>query len=172
MLEQMDRMYPGEYQIFEAVKNKKGSIGISMSFKRIIEENYDEPEIHIIEDDIKFTSENSRVYFEEQYKKLPEDWQIYLGGSYTHLVDEKLSGLLKIRDYRTFNSLVIRKSAYDHILSHDVATHENIDHWVSTKIKHAYLCYPMVAIEHSGYSYNAGRKVDYSGHLKNKEILK
>lgn len=172
MIQEMDRFYKGEYEIFEAITNKVGSVGISESFKKIISDNYNEEAIHILEDDVKFICESSRRYFEEQYNNLPDDWQIYLGGSYSHIQENELSeGLLKIRDYRTFNSVVIKKSAYDSFLSHDPNKVKNIDTWVSQKIKHAYLCWPMVAIERGGYSYNQNKIVDYSYYLKGKKLL-
>lgn len=170
MIEQMDSQYKGEYEVFDAIVDENPKIGISKSFRTIIKENYNEPFIHIFEDDVLFTSKESRRVFEKHFNNLPSDWQIYLGGSYTYTPREKLNGLLKIENFRSLHSAVIRKSAYDLFLSHDDDT--NIDHHVAKSNPKVYLCDPMVAVQSDGYSYNAKKITDYSRYLKGKNILK
>ena len=166
----MDRLYKGEYEVFRAIIKDKIGLGVSESFKKIITENYNDPKLHILEDDVVFLNDKSREYFEEQYNNLPSDWLIYLGGSYSYRIENDLGGLLKIKDYRTFNSVVIKKEAYDYFLSHDHKKVPHIDHWVSNCTGLAYLCNPMVVKETGGYSYNKREVVDYSHFLKGKKL--
>lgn len=177
MVEEMDSHYKGEYKIFEAITDKKGSTGISLSFKKIIIENYQEPAVHIFEDDIKFTHSTSRKVFEDVMKTLPEDWDIFLGGSYSHEIDYKTKGFIKVLDFSSLHNVIIRKSAYDKLLAHDVNEKniENIDRYIGRlskfkKLK-VFLCDPQIAIQHPGHSYNIGRKQDYSHMLKEMNIL-
>jgi hypothetical protein len=56
--------------------------------------------IMTFEDDVKFTSPNSRKRFEEVYQTLPEDWDVFLGGIYmwdkTLIINDSLT---KCRDF-------------------------------------------------------------------------
>lgn len=172
MVSEMDGQYKGEYKIFEAIVNKENPrLGISESFRTIIKENYNEPLVHIFEDDIKFCSSNSRQVFEEAFERLPENWDIFLGGSYTFSLERNLGNYLKINDFRSLHCVVIRKSAYDLFLSHDFDVHDNIDAWVAYQNPNVYLCNPQSAVQHDGYSYNAKKDQDYSRYLKDKNLL-
>jgi len=170
MVDQMDKHYKGEYEVFDAIVDSNAKIGISKSFRKIITDNYNEPYIHILEDDVLFCGKESRRVFEKHFDNLPTDWHIYLGGSYTYKPKEKLNGLLKIENFRSLHSVVIRKSAYDLFLSH--CDDSNIDHHVSKFNPKVYLCDPMVAVQQDGYSYNVKRKTSYSRYLRGKNILK
>lgn len=171
MVKEMNSQYNGEYEIFDAIVYNDSSKGISESFKEIIKANYNEPLIHIFEDDVKFTSSKSREIFEDAFERLPENWDIFLAGSYTYEPDRNYGCFLKINNFRTLNSVVIRKSAYDLFLSHDFSKDKNIDSWVASKNPNVYVCNPMVAIQYDGYSYNAKKKTNYNDrYLKDKNI--
>lgn len=171
MRKEMNTHYAGEYSVFDAIVDPDPKKGISESFKAIIEENYDEPFIHIFEDDVKFTGEKSREIFEYAFSKLPEDWDIYLGGSYTYDKPHDIGHLIKIQEFRSLHCVVIKKSAYDAFLSHDVNEIPNIDTWVARQGLNVYLCDPQIAIQHNGYSYNMKGSVNYDNFLKDKNIL-
>lgn len=169
MIYEMDSQYKGEYEIFDAIVLPNPKEGISESFKKIIRDNYDEPMIHILEDDVKFVSKNSRRVFEES---MPDNFDIYLGGAYTFDSAIKKEGLYKIENFRSLHCVVIRKSAYDHFISHDVKEIPNIDAWVASKELNVYVCNPMVAVQHNGYSYNNGREMNFDSFLADKNILR
>lgn len=175
MISEMDSLYKGEYEIFDAVTDEKGYKGISMSFRKLIIENYQQPMIHVFEDDVKFVHNKSREVFESNLKLLPADWDIFLGGSYDFQLDHKGNGFQKVLDFSSLHNVIIRKSAYDKILSHDYEVFDNIDRFIGTlssqgKLK-VYLCDPQVAIQYPGYSFQRNKKVDYSDKLKEKNIL-
>lgn len=171
---EMISQYDSDWEFFKGVKDEKGSTGISMSFKKVIIENYQEPAIHIFEDDIKFTSKNSRKIFEESMSVLPEDWDIFIAGSYWYEIDYQTKGYIKVFDFSSLHSAVINKSAYDKILSHDVSIQDNIDRWLGMLSKqkklNVFLCDPQTAIQYPGYSHNINRDVDYSNRLKTMNI--
>lgn len=170
MISEMVSVYGPDFEAFPAIVKDKAYEGISESFKAVIKQNYEEPMIHILEDDVRFLGKDAMVKFEEGFNNLPSDWSIYLGGSYTHKVEEDLGGLLRVSDYRSFHSVIVRKSAYDAFLSHDTKVIHNIDTHVSSIVKNAYLCNPQVAIQYNGYSYNRGKEVNYDNFLKNKNL--
>lgn len=171
---EMTSQYGGDWDFFKGVKDEKGSTGISMSFKKIIIENYQETTIHIFEDDIKFTSKNSRKIFEESMSSLPENWDIFIAGSYMYETDYQANGYIKVFDFCSLHSVVINKSAYDKILAHDVSVQDNIDRWLGMLSKqkkiNVFLCDPQTAIQYPGYSHNVNRDVDYSNRLKKMNI--
>lgn len=171
MLFELNKFYEGEFEIFNAIVKPKASQGISDSFKEIVRRNYEEPFIHILEDDVMFTSVNSRKIFDRSFTELPDNWQIYLGGSYTYKEVYDLGNIIQVNDYRSFHSVVINKNSYDYFLSHDTKLVDNIDTWVSRHTEKAYLCNPQVAIQYNGFSYNRGKEVNYSHFLKDKNIL-
>lgn len=171
MMFEMNNHYMNEFEIFDAIVKPKGWEGVSESFKQIIRENYNEPYIHIFEDDVKFTSKNSRSIFEHGFDSLPMDWDIYLGGSYTFKHSENLGGLLKIYDFSSLHNVVINKSCYDYFLSHEPNKINDIDRWVSQFKPNAYLCNPQIAIQYNGHSFNKGGKKNYDHFLVDKNII-
>jgi hypothetical protein len=171
MTSEMDRFYKGEYEIFKAIVKPIGSEGTSESIKEIIRQNYNEPFIQIFEDDVRFTSYRSRELFEKGFRLLPSDWQLYLGGSYTHNVAQELGYVRKIYDFSSLHNAVINKNCYDHFLNHNPKQVQDIDRYVSQKLTDVYLCNPQIAIQHNGYSYNKDSYKNYDRFLIDKNIL-
>jgi hypothetical protein len=172
MLKEMNTHYEGEFEIFDAIVNQNPRKGISDSFKKIITDNYNEECIHIFEDDVKFTAPKSRIIFEQSFVQIPEDWQLFLGGSYTYENPIDFGDYMKVDNFRSLHSVIIRKSAYDLFLSHNpTEIYQNIDSWVAKQKPIVYLCNPQAMVQHDGYSYNARKQTDYSRFLKDKNIL-
>lgn len=175
MVSEMDSLYKGEYEIFDAVTDEKGYKGISMSFRKLIIENYQQPMIHVFEDDVKFVSPRSREVFEDCFKKLPDNWDIFLGGSYSFDSAYKENSYHRVLDFSSLHNVIIRKSAYDKILTHDYEVFDNIDRYIGTLARqgklNVYLCDPQVAVQYPGYSFQRGKKVDYTSKLKEMNIL-
>lgn len=170
MVKELDKYYKDEYTVFDAIVKPKAHEGISESFRKIISENYNEPQLHIFEDDIMFRGKDARKVFEDSYNSLPKDWELYLAGSYTYTEKENLGNLLLINDFRSLHNIVINKSAYDYFLSHDPKITNNIDTHVSGISKKCYLCNPQIAVQYNGYSYNRGKEVNYDNFLIGKNI--
>lgn len=173
IVNEMNSHYLNEYEFFDAiVNNQTPTKGLSDSIKKIITDNYNEPLIHILEDDVKFTSKNSRKYFEEIFEKLPEDWDIYLGGSYGFDVLSSHEGFVKCNSFSSLHSVVINKKCYDIIMAHDSNdwAFRHLDFYLSNQIKNGlnvYLAYPMVAVQIPGFSYLKKSLVNHDDLLKN-----
>lgn len=174
---EMDSLYKGEYELVPAIQNiERPWKGLSDTIKQIVQDNYEQPFIHIFEDDVLFTSKKSREVFESNFDLLPDDWQIYLGGAYTfpELYSTKMIGLIKMQRFSSLHCAVIRKSVYDLILSHDATDKRSfhLDYFLSENKVNTYLCDPTIAIQYPGYSFLAKRSVSYENFEKRMNILR
>jgi len=164
-----------DFVFMNAITDKYPKKGISMSFRKAIIENYDQEYLHIFEDDVKLVDDNSKEYFDGVLKILPDEWDIFLGGSYEFKTDYKTKGYIKVLDFSSLHSVVIRKKAYDKVLAHDYSIMEDIDRYLGylskNKKLNVFLCDPQVAVQYPGFSYNRGKEVDYTNKLKDKNLL-
>lgn len=164
---ELDQYYKGEYQFVPAVIDKvKSWHGLNKTIHKIVSENLNRPYIHILEDDVLFTSKKSREYFEEVFKTLPNDWDIFLAGAYTDPENYiKVSDtLFKMRKFSALHCVIFRNTTYKYILEN---TTEHMDYFLSKKKLNVYLCNPTVAIQYPGYSYQLRKSLDYH-HIENK----
>lgn len=169
---ELDSQYKGEYQFVPAVVDKVHSWhGLNKTIQKIVSENLDSPFIHLFEDDVLFTSTRSRQYFEEVFKTLPADWDIFLGGAYTDPENYiKISDtLFKMRRFSSLHCVILRNTTYKHILENNI---EHMDYFLSKKKLNVYLCNPTVAIQYPGYSYNLRKSTDYRHIEKKMNILR
>lgn len=169
---ELDSQYKGEYQFVPAVVDKVHSWhGLNKTIQQIVSENLDRPFIHLFEDDVLFTSPRSRQYFEEVFKTLPGDWDIFLGGAYTDPENYiKISDtVFKMRRFSSLHCVILRNTTYKHILEN---TTEHMDYFLSKKKLNVYLCNPTVAIQYPGYSYNLRKSTDYRHIEKKMNILR
>lgn len=165
-----------DYNIIEGVKHEKGNIGVSLAFKKVIELNYDQEQTLIFEDDVKFTSVNSRSHWDKCVSELPEEWDILIGGSYQYDAISKKGNLIKLGDFSALHCVLINKKAYDSFLIHDpVNGIPHIDRHLGKMAQlgliNVYLCDPMIALQHPGYSHTRNMNVDYEYKLKDKNVL-
>jgi hypothetical protein len=164
-----------DYEVFPGIKKDPGHVGISESFKKLISENYNEPQLTIFEDDVKFTSSNSWELFTKAFISLPDNWDILLGGSYWFEEKEQVRNLIKVGDFCSLHCIIVRNKAYDHFLSHDPNIIPDIDRFLGSLSKkgilNVYLANPMIAVQHNGFSYHQGKNVNYDHLLKDKNIL-
>lgn len=165
--------FTSNWKVFGAIKKSPGYIGVSESFKSIVRSAKERglKQVLIFEDDIKFTSVNSKEQFQKCIDSLPNDWDILLGGIYS-LVDlndlnnESINCCIKrIGDFSALHCTLINESAYDMVLRHnpyDKYTH--LDRWVgylsaNDRLK-VYVSYPMVAIQNTTYSESGPARVE------------
>lgn len=175
--------FTSNYEIFDAIKMDPGYKGTSESFKSIIrkakENNLDQ--VLIFEDDVKFTSENSKIKFQKSIDSLPSNWDILLGGVYTMSDSTKIDKLkvgkhlLKIGDFSSLHCALINKSAYDIILNHDYRDMKHIDRYLGKLSKenklNVYVSYPMIAIQYNTFSDNVKRTTNYDRLLEKFELF-
>ncbi len=165
-----------EYDVVEGIRHEKGSTGVSLAFRKVIQENYDKQFTLIFEDDVKFTSKHSRENWDICVSKLPPDFDILIGGSYSFDTMIQGRGLIRVGDFSGLHCTLVSKRAYDALLAHDPEKHHpHIDRYLGNLSKmellNVYLCDPMIAVQYPGYSHTRGKAVDYSDRLKDKNVL-
>ena len=177
MYRELDYIRPSkDYTITKGISMKFGHEGISATFKQIVKraQHMSYKQIMVVEDDIKFTSVDSKEYLEKAIDSLPDDWDILLGVSYGY---EKLYNeneyLIKVGDFTSLICTVFNRSSYDKVLGHhpENTEYSNIDKYLGSLSKkrelNVYLIDPMIAMEYPGHSYNKKREVDYTSRLNN-----
>ena len=93
-------------------KHFPASEGISLSFKRVIKEAkaLGHKQIMICEDDVKFTTRESKSYMQAAVDTLPYDWDIVLATSYGCEFDDYNEHLKKIKSFTSLICVIINKS--------------------------------------------------------------
>lgn len=116
------------------------------------------------EDDLAFTAPGAWRHFLDGLAQLPEDWDIYLGGIHWHrILHGALPGRPLLRTVQGFTGMhlyAVSAKCYTRLLAAPAGLH--LDMWLGQQDIHAYLCWPLAAIQAPGYSANQKRDVDYS----------
>jgi|SRR5688572_31154360 len=150
------RIWPAIHDSNSVVKS------INLSHKMIVAfakaQNF--PEICILEEDVMFIAPDGWQYF---LANKPEKFHLYLGGCYG-LNDEAYKriantpGSTQINNFAGLHCYVIHESYYDKFLSMPDDIH--IDNQPGMGV--FYVCSPMAALQHPGWSSNHKVKVDYN----------
>lgn len=184
MYNELDSFAPNQYTITEAVRDTIGKIGVSKSFKNIINiAKYKGLEqVLVFEDDVQFTSDKSSERFQMAMETLPEDWDMLLGGIYyCDKLEPYNQYMKKINNFSALHCVLFRDTVYDKILSHKIDGHKtrHIDKYLSDFIGdeklNIYVTYPMVAIQYPGISdtiNTVNNNVDYTTILDKFNILR
>lgn len=133
--------------------------GISRAHKQIVRAHLNEPEVIIMEDDVRIPSEKGLEYFLENK---PDDFDLYLSGVYT---GSPKDGIVK-----TFSGLhlyIVNQRFYETFLKAD--ENKPLDRGLAGKGLFK-VCYPYAAIQYNGYSENTGREENYDSYLKGRKI--
>lgn len=177
-VKEMDKLYPCEYTLFNATRNTEDpKDGIVKSYYHVVSvaKRLRLDKVLLFEDDVKFTSCNSRKYFELCEKNLPGDWDILLGGSYWYDFDKRINNyLIKVKDFCSLHCVLVRDKAFDKFPNSTDG--KNLDRYLgklSSEGKlNIYLCDPMVAVQYNGYSFQVKKNVNYDHYLADKNILR
>lgn len=168
--EEVKKMGP-EYELirFDAVKNKEQpAIGHADSFVNLLKmaKEEDMDNILIIEDDLLLHPKSKELY-EDAFSKLPEEWDILLGGVYYAPTKEKVAEkLFKLNDFCATHFVLFNKKCYDKIIGYKKNNfkRKNLDrfmgHLAKQKKLNCYVVWPMFAKQRAGYSDLRKRKVD------------
>lgn len=151
-----------DYKIFPAIKAPTAVQGISRAHKQIVyyaKEN-NMPEILIGEDDVKFTAPNAFNYFLENK---PPDFDIYNSGIYFGVIHPDNT----TNHFASLHCYIIHERFYDTFLATDET--KNIDKALKGKGKFV-ICNPFAAIQHTTFSDNKKKLVNYSSFLKGREL--
>lgn len=157
------------YEIYhcDKIQNKPIVECISESFKSVIREAKErgESEICIMEDDIMFPSEHGWEYF---IKNKPDNYDIYIGGSY--LIDNRLEfkpPLVKVDSYVGNQILIVHERYFDTWLNTNEKEHCDTVHRNGL----FYLCFPFIGLQRSGWSCNSQAVVNYNPVIPENFIL-
>lgn len=164
----------GEYQIQNGVRGIPSWKGIALAHLKAIQtaKNNGWDKVLIMEDDVIFQGkEKTLPYINEAMKKLPEDWDMVLGGVYYLRAEDKVNNYWRrIGEFCSLHWYIVNERIYDRIMQWDGNNH--IDRWMGTQGFKIYLPRRMWAIQSNGYSDNVERDVDYSNLLVNFEVLR
>lgn len=151
------------WNFWEAITDRKTVVeSINASHKRIVKWAKEKglKEVCIMEQDCKFTSNDSWKYFLENK---PDTYDIYSAATYVDdLVDKNiLCG---------FHLYFVHSCFYDTFLN--VSDTGHIDTEVDKLKGNFKVCRPFIALQRAGFSFNHQQKVDYNIVLKKDDILK
>jgi hypothetical protein len=119
--------------------------------------------IIVLEDDVKFVCRNSFSRFLELADELPPDWDIFLSGVYDGVLQDHSENIRKVTKFSGLHCYMVHERYYDTFLSANEDV--NLDKWMSTPgwgSSNAYLAYPMLAMQHDGFSDNVRKVTDYN----------
>lgn len=147
------------YILWDAVKDITPGTGISKAHKRIVQwaKDNNQPEILIMEDDVRFCGPGSFQYFLDNK---PQEFDIYLAGVYFgHLQPDN-----SVKTFSALHCYVVHERFYDTFLK--VPVKYQLDTYLSEQGGLYKVCYPFAAIQHNGYSDNVKKSVNYDPLLK------
>lgn len=156
------KQYGFPVRFWEGVIEQHGHTGISKAFKKIIKNAMDAglPRVLIAEDDMIFTSPGAYNYFID---KIPEDYDIYLGGVYSAQYSD--DGRI-INGYSGNTLMMINERFYDFILSDEKNDH--LDRWLGNfayRFKY-FVCLPFVVRQMEGWSENHRKETRHESYLQ------
>lgn len=147
--------------------------GISKTHRAIVQEAADKglSEVLIVEDDIKFLNKESLLRFLNINRYIPKDCDMFFGGIYDGKIEKEFSAYASVIDRISgLHCYIVKQKFYEKFLSAD--PNFNLDFYLSEYLKPMIYCaYPMLAIQHDGYSYNAGQEMKYNRNLHKKYKL-
>lgn len=150
------------YKLFPAIKAPTAIQGISRAHKQIVyyaKEN-GMPEILIGEDDVKFCGNGSFDYF---LKNKPQDFDIYNSGIYFgNIAPDNTT-----KHFASLHCYIVHQRFYDTFLATD--ENKNIDKALKDKGRFV-VCNPFAAIQHTTFSDNKKKLIDYSRFLNGRKL--
>jgi len=169
----------GEFNLIKGVKATPSWHGIAQAHMNAIrhakERGWDK--VLIMEDDLYIPAKGKPVldiYLDGAFsdKKIPEDWDILLGGVYYARTLEKYNNYWnKIGEFCALHFYIVNSKVYDKLLTWDNTNH--YDRWVGKLGLNCYVSNRFFAIQYDGYSDNVNKITTYnSTYLTNFTILK
>lgn len=151
-----------DYKLFPAIKAPTTIQGISRAHKQIVYYAKEKgmKKILIGEDDVKFTCDQSFDYFLENE---PADYDIYNSGIYFGIIHPDNT----TNHFASLHCYIIHEKFYDIFLSTDET--KNIDKALKGKGRFV-ICNPFAAIQHTTFSDNKNKVVNYSKFLNGRKL--
>ena len=145
-LEESKKQLKGiEYQRVSAIKG--GAIGLSKTIKSLCDK---QETFLMIEDDVHFTHPDAYENICKAFDRLPDDWDIFLGGSHFFNIQKQISNdLVKLGRWSSTHFAVINKRVFPYVYTHK---NGHIDYHLSKQNLNVYMAYPVQVIQRAGYS--------------------
>lgn len=129
----------------------------------------------IMEDDLYIPAKGKdmlKLYIDAAFSKLPDEWDILLGGVYhARTLDKHNKYWYKVSEFCALHFYIVNASCYDKLLNWDKTNH--YDRWVSKQNLKCFVPSRFFAIQYDGYSDNVAKVTDYNSTCLNKfNILK
>jgi len=130
--EQIKFIEADHVNVIQGVREKPNWKGIAKAHMNAIrfakEKGWDK--VLIMEDDCQFPGEEKTLpYMEEAFKRLPEDWEIVVGGVYYLRQEERVNAYWrKISEFCALHWYIVNSKVYDRMFNWDGSNH--YDRWV------------------------------------------
>ena len=171
--EELSRFFNPDKQIhvISGCRKKTSQEGIAQAHLDCVsfakENNW--PVVIITEDDLLFTSDNSRTYADQCFSDVPEDYDILLSGVYHgSLTNSNKQHWAKLHNFCALHFYIVNERAYDKILNFDFRLH--IDRWMGSHLN-CFVTKKFWCIQRNGWSDNVKREVNYDSYLTSYKLL-
>lgn len=154
-----------EFTFHEPLPHLHPWVSLRMTMQKIVQDNLEQPEIILMEDDVKFCDTGAFDYF---LAGRPEQYDIYISGFYDGRINEETRRI--VRSWSGLHCISVHKRFYQKLLSCD--TEEHFDRWMFNQGAEIYSSYPFAAIQHVTYSDIQQRHSDHSWFLQRKQLFK
>jgi hypothetical protein len=168
---------PWTFKVINGVRKEPNWHGIAEAHMNAIryakEQGWDK--VLIMEDDLYIPAKGKLFlthYLDEAFNKLPEDWDILLGGVYhAQTLSKHNNYWSKIGEFCALHFYIVNARCYDKLLTWDGTNH--YDRWVGKSGLKCFVPSRFFAIQYDGFSDNVNKITDYnSNYLANFTILK
>lgn len=163
------------YTRISAEFGKPSRYFIAKSHKKAVQyaKDLDLDYVCIMEDDVKFTSVKAAEYMQGCIDRTPPpNWDILLGGAYSDTITQVDIPWLKLSDFCGLHFYIVRRKAYDTIISMPENSKLHIDKWLGTESGlNCYRTKKIFALQRSGYSDNVDRVICYDNILNVRDML-
>jgi glycosyl transferase family 25 len=175
-IDEFGYIFPGDtFQVINGVKAEPSFHGIAEAHMNAIkhakENNW--PNVLIMEDDLYIPAkEKATKYINEAFNKVPDDWDVLLGGVYHSVSLTKENNYWnRIGEFCALHFYIVNARAYDKLLTWDKTNH--YDRWIGKTGLKCFVPTRFFAIQYDGYSDNVNKITDYnSTYLSKFTILK
>lgn len=123
----------------------------------------------IMEDDVRFTSERSFGYAQTCFADTPSEWDFLFGGVLSQEDGDVYHDWVSLKDFSGMHFYVIHSRAYDRFIA--MSSDMHIDRWVASENFVRYTTRKIFATQHSGFSDNARKHVEYERMVDNRNFV-
>ncbi len=169
-----NRLHPDStFKVIDGVRKQPVHVGIAEAHLNCIglakENGWDK--VLIMEDDLYIPNIKANEYMTSALNKLPEDWDVALGGVYWRRSEIKINNYWKkISEFCSLHWYLVSSKCYDKLLTYDGSNH--YDRWVGTQGLNVYCTNKYFAIQYDGWSDNVNQETKYNDtYIKKQDLL-